>query len=134
MKLLKRNLLMAVLLSMSQLLYSQDSQDITGLWRSEDGTRLYEIKIDNDVYTAVLVQSSREKDKQGASILDNVQYKKSKDIYEGAIISADDATAALAKISLKGDELHFKIKRLFFDYVNIKWLRVRLHEDKTTGL
>ena len=134
MKLLKRNLLTAVLLSVSQLLYSQDAQDITGLWRSEDGTRLYEIKADNDVYTAVLVQSSRPKDKQGAPILDNVQYKKAKNIYEGAIISADDATAALAKISHRGDELHFKIKRLFFDHVNIKWLRVRQHEDKTTGL
>jgi uncharacterized protein (DUF2147 family) len=117
-----RNILsFLLLLAISQIAYSQD---ITGLWKSEDGTRIYEIKNINHQYTATLIKSTRPRDKAGALILEKVTYNESKDQFAGTIISTDDTTAAYTKIRFKKDILHFRIRRMFITSVKIRWLRV----------
>src|SRR5687768_3185713 len=98
---------LVLMLFFCKLLYSQD---ISGLWRSEDGTRIYEVKNDNGVHSAILLSSSRADDKAGVDVLKDVVHKKKTGKFEGAIISADeDPIAAFTRITLEGEELHFKI-------------------------
>lgn len=114
---------LVLMLFLCKVLYSQD---ISGLWRSEDGTRVYEVRNDNGIHSAILLSSTRADDKTGVDILRDVTYKKKKGIFEGAIISADeDPVAAFTRIIPKGEQLHFKIRRLFFNSVSIRWVRVR---------
>jgi uncharacterized protein (DUF2147 family) len=117
-----RNILsFLLLLVISKTAYSQD---ITGLWKSEDGTRTYEIKNINNEYTATLIKSARPNDKVGVLILEKVIYNPSKDQFAGTIISTDDATAAYTKINFNNGILYFKIRRMFITSVKIRWLRV----------
>lgn len=119
---MKKNGTLLVLLFLSKIVFAQD---ITGLWQSEDGSRLYEITKVANVYTAKIIESKRPADKVGTLVLNNIVYKNTKQHFEGAIISADDGTAAFTKIKAGNDELKFKIRRMFFDFVCIKWRRVR---------
>lgn len=104
------------------------SQQITGMWYSDDSSRIYHIYKKENGYEGILSSSTRESDITGTIILDLVADKNKKGRYTGVIRSADDKTATSVKIKFAGNNgtmLYLRLKRMFFLPVKIRWHKQR---------
>lgn len=102
-------------------------QDISGLWYSEDTTRVYEFRsLSPDQFEARIKSTSRPGEKAGVTILKQVRKSRSGDSYKGIIFSPDSSgIQAKAKLRLKtnGRILQLRISRLILLPVKIRWYR-----------
>jgi hypothetical protein len=118
--------------------FSLSGQSIVGKWYSQDSSRIYLIYKNADEFEAILENSSRKNDKEGAFVLRHVIYVNRKKRYEGAIYSAatdENAIPTLAKINFQDKDekiLRLRLRRIFFMNVTIKWYRVE--QNKTVSL
>jgi hypothetical protein len=100
---------------------------ITGLWYSEDSTRIYRLLEDGNGMKAVIHQSARATDTVGVIILTQLYYQSQKRRYTGLIHSMHDRLARPVKIYMEqnGTLLRLKIPRMFLFPVYIRWKKMQ---------
>jgi hypothetical protein len=103
--------------------YAQDS--ITGLWYSEDSSRIYKIQNVQGKFEATLVDPKRTEDIPGVLILGGLVYNKHKKTYSGFIRAVSDGTTVHVKIFRENDgrTLRLKLRRLFIFPVYLHWIK-----------
>jgi hypothetical protein len=104
--------------------YSQEK--ITGLWYSPDSSRIYKIYQKEQIFEAVLVQSTRQGDTAGVLVLSNITSNQKKELYTGCIHAVDDHLTTQVKMrqATDGKTLKLTLRRMFFFPVNIEWYKV----------
>lgn len=103
------------------------AQKLTGLWYSDDSTRVYEIKqIADNEYTAIIKSSIRKADSIGYFVITNLEYNARKKRYEGIIYAVSDnqPTAVKIKFNKNADKLILTLSRMFILNVSIYWIKV----------
>lgn len=108
------------------------SQDILGLWRSPDSTRIYYVYINGGEIEACLLQSTRKKDRNGVLVLSRVR-QINDSCYKGFIHAVSDGLTTFARIKVHGHEkdvLKLRLSRFLFP-VRIRWHKVK--DDDTAA-
>jgi hypothetical protein len=96
---------------------------ITGIWHSQDSSRVYKVQNTKAGIEASILQSTRKQDVNGVTILNNCSFSKKDNCYSATIHSTNGGHPRFAKIYLinNGTELKIKIPRLLFFPVKIYW-------------
>jgi hypothetical protein len=103
--------------------FSQHS--ITGLWYSQDSTRVYKIHETGNGLEAMLHYSTRNNDDTEVMVLNNVKYNVKRKKYFGAIYAVKDKMPHFVKIKLStnGKILKLKLPRMILFPVNLRWMK-----------
>ena len=102
------------------------SQDITGLWRSEDGTRIYEVKkTAPNTFSAVLVSSTRKTDSIGYAVVRDLKYNSRKERFDGMIYAVPENGSRLVKVFFLKDPDRMVLKPggMFIPGIYIYWTK-----------
>jgi hypothetical protein len=117
-------ILFAIALLLISISARAQTQDITGLWYSQDSTRIYKIEESSGVYEARLFSSKRKNEEPGFVVLKNVKFRENKTRFEGIIFAVKDNTAATAFITLQDGIMQLRLQRFFVDHQTIRWYKV----------
>jgi hypothetical protein len=105
-----------------------EAQKLSGVWYSEDSTRVYAIKqTADDTYMAVIKSTARKADSVGYVVIRDLHYNIRKKRYEGVIYAVTDGQPAFVKIKFLKDNanrISLKLSRMFILDVSIIWKRV----------
>lgn len=100
------------------------AQEITGSWFSADSSRVYAIQqTGNNLYEAVIKNSSRKADSIGFAVIKNLHYNTAKKRYEGIMYAVSDNQACFVKITCANNQLQLKLRRMFLFDALLQWNR-----------
>lgn len=118
-----------VLLLLSSLVSfaTSQAQQLTGLWYSEDSSRVYEIKeTASNNFSATIKYSERENDSTGFTVIKNLIYNNHKKRYEGIIYAVTDGKPTFVKIKFDKSnpaKIILKLSRMLIMDVTIYWTK-----------
>lgn len=111
-----------ILLCVLMLAGKMQAQEIAGSWFSADSSRVYAIQqTGNNLYEAVIKNSSRKTDSIGFAVMKNLHYNAAKKRYEGIMYAVSDSQACFVKITTTNNQLQLKLRRMFLFDVVLLW-------------
>jgi uncharacterized protein (DUF2147 family) len=121
---MKNILLFLLLLS---IFAKTQAQQLTGLWYSDDSSRVYEIKeTGSNNFTATIKYSERKNDSTGFTVIKNLTFNNHKKRYEGVIYAVADGKPTVVKIKFDKKDpsrIILKLDRMLMMDVTIYWTK-----------